>query len=248
MGLLDFFTKGKSLKEPIDLGLLYCDVHSHFIPGIDDGAKTIEDTLLLLKGMQEMGYKKIITTPHVMSDYYRNTTEIILRGIDEVKEAALKEDIKLDISASAEYYLDSDFTNLVKNKDLLTFSNNYVLFEVSYLNPPDNIDSMIFMLQSEGYKPIIAHPERYPYWYDSFEKYEQLADRGVLLQLNINSLTGHYSPKTQQVAEKLIEKNLISFIGSDCHHLGHQNLMQKAVYSPYLKKLFDSGKLLNSTL
>lgn len=231
-----------------DLSVIGVDMHSHFVPGIDDGAKTIEDALALLRGMEAFGYRKIITTPHVMGDFYRNTPETILGGLEKLKEAAVAEGISLELQAAAEYYDDFELDKKLDSEKLLTFGDQYLLFEVSYLNEPSNINSLIFKIITSGYKPVLAHPERYPFWYKRFDMFETLKEKGVLLQLNINSLTGHYSPEAKKVAEYLIDKNMVDFLGSDCHHIGHQQLMQKAVRTKALHKLLASGNLRNAQL
>ncbi len=249
MGLFNIFKKKKiCLETPVDLSILECDIHSHFIPAIDDGAKTIEDSVALITEMHHLGYKKVITTPHIMSDFYRNTPEIILDGLQKVKEALKKANIPIKIDVAAEYYVDYDLEKKMDEGKLLTFGNNHVLFEVSYLNAPENLHHIIFKMQTLGYQPVLAHPERYNFWHTNFEKYENLVEKGVKLQLNINSLNGYYSIATQKVAEQLIDKNMISFLGTDCHHQGHINLLKSVVYEPYLKKLIESGNLQNKTL
>jgi tyrosine-protein phosphatase YwqE len=249
MGLLNIFRKkNKRLETPVDLSLLGCDIHSHLIPNIDDGSKSIEDSISMITEFYNLGYKKIITTPHIMGDAYRNTPETILGGLENVKKALKENNLPVDRSAAAEYYLDFDFERKLDEGKLLTFGNNYLLFEISYLNPPDNMYHVIFKMQTMGYKPVLAHPERYNFWHGEFETYESIADKGVLLQLNINSLSGYYSLGTKKIAELMIEKNMISMLGTDCHHEGHINLMKQVVYEPYLQKLMESGKLLNSTL
>ncbi len=248
MGLFSRFKKNKRLTTPVDLSLVEVDMHSHFIPGIDDGAKTIEDSVEMISGMAELGYRKVITTPHIMSDYYKNTPEIILGGMENVKRALQKADVPIAMEAASEYYLDFDFERKLTEEKLLTFGKNYLLFEISYMNPPDNLFHVIFKMQTMGYKPILAHPERYNFWHTDFQKYEDFVDKGILLQMNINSLSGYYSMGTKLIAEKLIEKKMISFIGTDCHHSGHIKLMKDVVYEPYLKQLVESGMLLNHTL
>jgi protein-tyrosine phosphatase len=248
MSLISKIFGTKSVLPDADLGILQCDMHSHFIPGIDDGAKTLTDTLDMLRGMEAFGYKKVITTPHIMGDYYRNTPEIILGGLEHVREAAKEAGIQLELEAAAEYYFDFDLEQKLNSEKLLTFGKNYLLFEVSYLNAPENLDGLIFKMQTQGYKPVLAHPERYPFWYNSFETYERLHDKGVLFQLNINSLTGYYSPATKKIAERMIDQNMIDFVGSDCHHMGHQKLMQQARSNPHLHKLLASGMLKNNSL
>lgn len=231
-----------------DLSVLQVDMHSHFIPGIDDGAKSIEDSIALIQGMKELGYRKVITTPHIMSDGYRNTPEIIMAGLEKVKQAIKQAGIDIEFEAAAEYYYDFEFEKKVKEGNILTFGKNYLLWEVPFINPPDNMNQIIFEMLTKGYKPVLAHVERYGFWQHNFEKYQELADRGVLLQMNINSLTGHYSLPTRKAAQWLIDKDLISFVGSDCHHLGHIELIKKALTEPYLEKLLGSNKLLNKTL
>ncbi len=250
---MSFFSKifGPSSvsKVPVDLSSIKCDMHSHFIPGIDDGAKTMEESLAMLREFSSLGYKKVITTPHIMSDAYRNTPEIILAGLSQVRVALKTAGIPIEIDAAAEYYVDFDFERKVEEKKIFTFGNNFVLFELSFMNPPDNLFGVIFKMLTNGYKPILAHPERYNFWHQDFKKYEELVEKGVLLQLNLNSLSGHYGPATQKIAERMIDLNMISFIGSDCHHMGHIEIIRnRTVFQKSLYKLIESGKLLNNTL
>lgn len=248
MNLFNIFKKDTRLKTPVDISTLSCDIHSHFIPGIDDGAQTIEDSVQMLTEMYNLGYKKVITTPHIMGDFYKNTPEIILGGLEKVRTALKEANIPIEVEAAAEYYIDFDFEKKLNEEKLLTFGNNYLLFEISYLNPPDNLDHIIFKMQTHGYKPVLAHPERYNFFHSDFKKYEDFIEKGVLLQLNINSLTGHYSLSTKKIAEQMISKNMISFLGTDCHHFGHLELIKKVVYEKHLHQLFESGKLLNKQL
>jgi protein-tyrosine phosphatase len=235
--------------DPIDIaGLIKTDMHSHLIPGIDDGSKSMEESISLIRSFKEIGYSKIITTPHIMSDYFKNTPEIINEGLSKLKDELNKQKIEIEIEAAAEYYLDFDFIDKIHSEKLLTFGNNYLLFEVSYLNEPDNIDAVIFELQTSGYKVILAHPERYPFWGNNPNRFETLKDKEVFFQININSLAGHYSPGAKKVAEKLIELGMVNFIGTDCHHANHLKYMEEALRSPALHQLVQSGKLLNHTL
>lgn len=248
MSIFNIFKKNNRTSIPADLSILNCDIHSHFIPGIDDGAKTIEDSVQLIREMHNLGYKKVITTPHIMSDYFKNTPEIIFTGLEKVKNALKEADIPTKIEAAAEYYVDFDFERKLDKEKLLTFGDNYLLFEISYLHPPDNLHNIIFKMQSLGYKPILAHPERYNYFHNDFKKYESFIEKGVLLQMNINSLTGYYSIPTKKIAEEFVNKNMISFLGTDCHHSGHIDLIKKVIYEPYLHKLLESGTLLNKNI
>lgn len=252
MGLFSNIFGSKKKEEvlpPADYGLIKVDMHSHLIPGIDDGAQTLEESIGLIKGLKALGFTTLITTPHIMSDFYRNKPETILPGLDLVREEIAKQGLGVTIHAAAEYYLDGGFEKKIKEEKLLSFGKeNYLLFELSYLNRPDSMSRVIFDLISAGYKPILAHPERYPYFYDKFEVYKEIVDRGALLQLNTNSLTGYYSPGAKAIAERLIDEGLVSFIGTDTHKTGHVKALGMARQSPHLYRLIDSGKLKNLSL
>lgn len=204
------------------------DMHSHLLYGIDDGAKSLEDAVLMVKEFKKMGYRKLITTPHVMGDFYRNTPEIILGKLEQLRTQLAEEGIEMELHAAAEYYLDESLiAKLKKGEQLLTIGENYLLFETSYLNEPPNMFEAIALIKQNGYWPVLAHPERYQYLYRSFEKFEEIYEQQLSFQLNTNSLLGYYSKPAQVFAQKLIEKNMISFAGSDCHHLKHLEALQK---------------------
>ncbi len=245
--LSNLFSRNRNL-EPIDLSQIGLDLHSHLIPGIDDGAKTMEDSIAMIRKFKELGFDRITTTPHVMSDFYKNTPEIILGGLKAVREELEKQKINVEINAAAEYYLDETLEDLIKENKVLTIGENHVLFELPFMAEPPNLDSIIFELQTNSYVPILAHPERYSYWYSNFEKYQELHDKGVKLQLNMLSLIGHYSPQTQKIAERMIDADIVSFIGSDCHHMHHLELLDLVRRKKHFHQLLNSGSLLNATI
>ncbi|MCO6498812.1 MAG: histidinol phosphatase [Vicingus serpentipes] len=248
---MSFFSsifKREPNMPPADLSMVGVDFHSHLIPGIDDGSPDMESTIVMIQKFKEMGYQKIITTPHMMCDYYQNTPDKILKGLDEVREELVKQNINIEFFAAAEYNLDDGLSKLIKDKKILTFGDNYVLFELPFMSEPPNLQEIIFDLQMAGYKPILAHPERYSYWYRDFEKYEELKTRGVLLQLNLLSLTGHYSPETKKVAEKMVEANLIDGIGTDCHRIEHLLQFEDNLKLKHLHQLVNQENLLNKKL
>jgi protein-tyrosine phosphatase len=244
----NIFGKKEKVLESFNMAVLKTDVHSHFIPGIDDGSKSLEDSLELIGEMEKLGYSKVITTPHIMSDYYRNTPKIILGGLDLVRNALAKAGSKMQIEAAAEYYIDFDFQEKINEKKLLTFGDNYVLFEMPFIGEPKILNTVIFDMQMAGYKPVLAHVERYEFWHKEYEKIQALKEKGVLLQLNINSLSGYYSPQTRKMAEKMIDENMFDFLGSDCHNMNHVSLMQKTVTMPYLHKIAEYQGLINQKL
>ncbi|MEN9638681.1 MAG: hypothetical protein RLZZ262_549 [Bacteroidota bacterium] len=233
---------------PVDLAMVGLDMHSHLLPGIDDGAEDMDRSIELILHLKELGYHSAITTPHIFWDMYRNTTEGIRAKLEEVRAELKARDIDFRLDAAAEYYCDEHFENLIEKGDLLTFGNRYILFEVGFAAEHANMGRALFNLQLAGYKPILAHPERYEYWHGSLSKYEQLVDRDVALQLNITSLTGQYGPNVKRMSEKLIDAGFISYIGTDCHHMGHIQLTNAARTNVALRKLIESGKLLNHQL
>lgn len=234
--------------EPIDYAQIQTDIHSHLIPGIDDGSRSMDETIDLLKKFIDLGFKKVITTPHIMSDYFNNNKEIIYSGLEKVKEEILKQKLDIQIEAAAEYYTDTVFQDLIEKKDLLTFGENYVLFELSFQYEPANVKEVIFELTSAGYQPVLAHVERYPYYINKWNKIEEYLDRGVLLQLNLNSLTGGYGKDIKKMAESYIEKDLISMIGSDCHRMDHLLAMESLKKNKYAHQIIQKPDLINKLL
>jgi tyrosine-protein phosphatase YwqE len=238
----------KKLSKPVDLKPVAADMHSHLIPGIDDGARTIEDSLVLIRRMKGMGYRKLITTPHIQNDFYKNTPETIKDGLVKVKEAVNEEGLGIEVEAAAEYLIDDGFESKMESGDLMTFGDHYILIELSYYNPYPNIKEIIFNLQIEGYKVILAHPERYSYWFNDWQKFTDLKDRSVFFQLNAVSLSGHYPDPVQKIARKMVDEGLIDFIGSDAHNPHYLDSLDKARHEKTLDKLIKSGKLRNSQL
>jgi len=221
-------------------------MHSHLLAGLDDGVKSHEEALLIIQNFARLGYKKIITTPHIMSDYYRNEPEPILAKLEELKAFLALNQIQITIEAAAEYYLDETLiTKINDQKRLLTFGSNHLLFETNFFSEPFQLNEFIFNAITHGYKPILAHPERYQYM--TMQKAEDLKDRGVLLQLNIPSIVGFYGKPVERIAVKLIEAGLIDLVGSDCHNLLQFNALEDAFKNKNFKKAL-ALPLLNNKL
>ena len=237
MGIFSNLFKKKEVLPPFDLGRFNSDMHSHLIPGIDDGAQDMDQTIAMLAKFESLGYKKVVTTPHIMTDSFPNNPEIILSGLEKVKNEIKKVGIEIEIEAAAEYYFDETLMPKIKNKELLTFGDNYVLVEFAFHSPPQFLDQLFFELKTHGYRPVIAHFERYLYYLGKIDKAEKWRSEGINIQINLNSLFGQYGPEVQKQAEKLIDEGQFDFVGTDCHRIEHLMILEKNLSSPYLHKI-----------
>jgi protein-tyrosine phosphatase len=234
-------------KKPF-VNPLVVDMHSHLLPALDDGVQNFEDALSIVREFSKMGYKKLITTPHIMSDTYRNSADTILPKLAELNAFLHTQQVTTTLEAAAEYYLDDALMQkIASNEPLLTMGKKMLLFETGFLSEPLFLKEFIFSATTKGYQLIMAHPERYMYLQSDFSKIQDLLDRGVFFQINLSSLTGYYSKPAQKLAEKLIAKGHVHFLGSDCHTLNQTLLMKQALNSKWFKKAI-SLPLLNNML
>ena len=232
------FLFNKKLKPTDFFPSNYVDIHSHLLPGIDDGAKDIKSSIALIKHMYSSGIKQFRTTPHVMGDVWENSSSLI-----KEKEFLLKNTLKtqgytdIELNAAAEYMLDENFDQLLDTNDILTLKDNYILIEMSFFNTPYNLKELLIKIKQKGYVPILAHPERYHYYHNDFSQYEKLRKMGCLFQLNILSLTNHYGKSISKIAYKLLKEKQFTFVGSDTHHQRHLQLMESLMNSKTKKLL-----------
>jgi tyrosine-protein phosphatase YwqE len=243
--MLSFF---KKKYVPQRGPVLTVDLHSHFIPGIDDGSQNMEESLTLLRGMADLGYKKVITTPHIMVDAYKNTPEIITSGLEDVRQAIVQAGIEIEIDAAAEYYLDDGFLLLLEKGNLMPVNDEYLLFETSYISKPLQLEEMIFEIGAAGYTPLMAHPERYRYIRNPEKEYTRLKDLGVKFQVNLNSFGGHYGKSAQTLVSFIKEKGMIDFLGSDVHHKKQVETLSEVFVSEAYNDIFSKNKILNHFL
>ena len=244
--MIHFFKQKPFLQDLIPDN--FVDIHSHLLPGIDDGASSLDDTTSLIKGMEQIGITKFITTPHVMSEVWKNSKAKIEEKQKETIQKLTIPTIKDRFKAAAEYMIDDEFRQLFKNESLLTLKDNYVLVEMSYLNPPIELHLILNELQTAGYQPIIAHPERYNFYHGSLREYKKLKEIGCFFQLNILSTVGYYGMGVSKTSEILIENGLIDFIGTDVHHHKHLNCLKKRVIikkNDYLNPIMGNNFLFN---
>lgn len=217
--MLSFFKSKPILKDLLDGS--FVDIHSHVLPGIDDGAQNISKSIELAVSLEKIGVSQIITTPHINHYVWNNSPEIIQSKLEETQIAFTENTIQTPILAAAEYFMDDWFASHLKEGNLLTLKDNYVLVEMSYLTAPLNLYKIIFDLQVAGYIPVLAHPERYTFFHKKFIEYQKLKDAGCLFQLNLLAVVEYYGSKIAKATDDLLKKGMYDFCGTDVHHKNH---------------------------
>ncbi len=216
--IFNLFKSKPTLKELIPNG--FVDIHSHILPGIDDGAKNIDESLEMISEMKKMGFSKIIGTPHVFEGLYNNSKESIKKSY-ELLVKSYKGKNKIDFAA--EYLLDNSLIKKAQQNELLCIKDNLVLVEMSYISMPFNLYEILYEINVNGYQPVLAHPERYLFLHDKdrYKEYYKLKKNGCYFQLNLLSATDFYGPHIRKISSKLLSENLIDFVGSDIHSKRH---------------------------
>lgn len=217
----------------------YVDIHSHLLPGIDDGVKTIYQSAYIVEQFEKLGVQKIITTPHVMQDVWPNTSEIIQTKHKDLQQSLEALDIKITVAASAEYMLDDLFFTRIKEKDIIPLHGTYILVEMSTFNPPINLNEILFEIKLAGYTPILAHPERYSFYKDDINKFIELKESGFLFQLNLLSMSGYYGEKVKNMAIKLLQDHFFDFAGSDVHNYQQMEVLERGFASKQAVKIAE---------
>lgn len=246
MGIFSFLTGSSKSKEE-ELELPVVDLHSHFLPGIDDGSSSIDETLSMLRSFQDMGFRKVITTPHV-SEGFDNSPELIRAKLEEVRSAVNHAGLTIQVEAAAEYFLDENFlSTLREGREILSFGDRYVLVETAFMTKPIMLVETVKELQAAGYRPIYAHPERYNYLQGNWEAVKQIYNSGILFQVNALSFVGYYDEGPRRLAERLVDEGMVSFIGSDCHKPKHAANYAKARATKHYRKAVQN-QILNNWL
>lgn len=233
----------------MNYSLLRADIHSHLLPGIDDGADSLLNALELISGLKNLGFSKLITTPHIRSDMYKNTPSIINKKCELVNKELQKRKIEIGLHAAAEYFLDAYVLELLKKKEpLLTIKDGMVLVEFSVMHQAMNMKELIFELLMAGYKPIIAHPERYVYFHGKYEMLHAFLENGCLFQMNLLSASGHNGKTIADMTNYLVENDFYDFVATDIHHPGHLERLTKLRVNQKIQNLISGNRLLNQTL
>ena len=230
--IFNLFKSKPTLRELIPDGFI--DIHSHILPGIDDGAKDVNESKELIEGMKNLGFSKIIGTPHTYSGIYDNTNESIKNSFKKIKELSIN---NILIGFASEYMLEKSIIEKSENNSLLCLKDNHILVEMSYISKPTNLYEILFQIIHNGYRPILAHPERYRFIQNNFKEYYKLKKVGCLFQLNLLSSTNYYGKEVAKVSDKLLENNLIDFVGSDIHRKAHIEYFNKSINIKNIEKL-----------
>jgi protein-tyrosine phosphatase len=249
MSILDLLLRsGTKSKEALDLSWLGVDMHSHLIPGIDDGVQTMDEAVTIIGRLKKLGIKKIITTPHIMTEFYKNSPETILPGLEDLKSALTAYEVDIEIHAAAEYYMDEVFMQKVESGEkLLTIGGQYVLVETGFMSKPQMLLESFFALELQGYVPIFAHPERYLYLHNDQKLLQNLMQRNVIFQCNLLSFTGYYGKSVKKFAEMLVDEQQVMLLGTDTHNLRYVDALEELTNQKYYQKLKELP-LLNSSL
>lgn len=238
--MLTFFKSKSKLADLIPKG--YVDIHSHVLPGIDDGSKSLNETIMLLEGMRMLGIEGCVPTPHTLAYVWDNSKQEILDNFANTKEKLPLHLNEMLLNVATEYMVDDTFLERIKKEPLLTIVEKFVLIEMSYLNPFFDFSKVLFELQMMGYQPILAHPERYLYYHKEKNAYHRLKELGCLFQLNLLSTVGYYGKEVASVSDYLLKNNLVDFVGSDIHHQRHLSAFNNKVIIKSENELHDSMK------
>ena len=241
------FFKRSAPKIVPSFDFIGVDMHNHILPGIDDGSPNPEMSLRLLEQLQGLGYHSFCCTPHIISDVHPNTPETISGAATTLKQHLSTGKRQFPFSFAAEYMVNFDFDELVEQKNLLTIDGKRVLIEMSYAVESPNIRETVFSLITKGYQPVLAHPERYPYYHNpNMRDYEKLIDGGCEFQINMLSLGGYYGPPQKEIAAKLIKLGWVNWLGTDCHHLRHVDALTDLANNKKALKLMHEIKNLKN--
>ena len=244
--MFNFFNK---TKTPVRLPFS-TDIHCHVIPGVDDGSPDVATSVRLIERMQNWGITKIIASPHVTKGTFENTPETLDKAMLALQTALKEKSNYISLSHHAEYRLDEFSQAAFESGNVMTMPGNYIMIENPFVSEAWFIDNTIFELQVKGLTPVLAHPERYSYYFKNRDRYHRLHEAGAKFQVNLLSLAGSYGKEQREVAEYLIAKGLVDFIGSDLHNYRHADQIDEYLLTKNARNDFAAleGRLLNDKI
>ena len=197
------------------------DVHSHILFGIDDGSRTISESIELLKKLKSVGFNNVILTPHfILDSTYNSNYEANIKIYNELKERLLNENIDINIYLGNEIFIDKNVPTLLE-KNIITSLNGtkYVLVEFPMHNKLLNLEDMLYEIRSRGYEVVIAHPERYDAIKEDYSIVDTLREDGFLFQSNYSSILGYYGKDSIKLLKYMLKRHYIDFLGTDIHRI-----------------------------
>lgn len=242
------FFKKKNIPQPIFENLV-ADMHSHLLPGVDDGSGNIDTTIACLKVMESVGFKKMYLTPHFIKTRFPNVEDDIAARFLQLKREVDERDIEIDLAGvGGEYRIDSFFEQRLKESSFLKIAGEYVLVELSLNQQMMGSDRLIEEMQMNDHVVVLAHPERYLYMDSHCKDIERLRNSGVLIQVNILSLDGFYGPDSEKRAYRMIENGWVDFLGTDLHSMRYAEALIKASNNKKIEKIITKNQFLNSDI
>lgn len=245
-----FGSKKKDVNVKVfgKLAFLEVDMHNHLLPGIDDGSQSIDQSLSLISGLKDLGFKKFICTPHIMEGVHPNTRETITAAHQQLQRGLSEAELKVEALPAAEHMIDEGLGRLIGKDQLCVMPGGYVLIEMSYLAESNALFKTIYDIQMLGYKPILAHPERYNYYHHNFDMYKKVKDAGCLLQLNLLSISRYYGTEVKVAALTMIKSGMYDFVGTDLHHGKHLTALEQVIAKYPVRELLNTCPIRNATL
>lgn len=248
MNLKSFTALFRKTTPLTSYAFLSNDMHSHILPGIDDGAQDVTTSMELIEGLAELGFTGFCATPHVIADRYPNTPASIKGALERAQAELRKRNVNVTLTAAAEYLVDQDFANLLAGRKMQTIGQDHLLIEMPFIAPAPRIEDHIFNIQVAGLRPIMAHPERYRYWNERLAEWDRIHKLGCELQVNLLSLFGHYGKEAKKQAFKLIEADLVAYLGTDIHRVEQLKILKNGLSDRSVARLLEGRTFKNASL
>ncbi|MCH5327053.1 MAG: hypothetical protein J1E29_07620 [Duncaniella sp.] len=243
MSIFSIFS-GKKEALPLPIAT---DIHCHILPGVDDGSPDVETSVALVERMQKWGIRRIIATPHVTECSFENTPDILDPALDELQTTLRERGNTIEVIRSSENRIDDYFRELLKAGQIQLMPDDYILIENPFIQEPWQLDQFIYDLRIKGMRPILAHPERYHYYYErNSTRYAEMHRAGTYFQINILSLAGAYGKIEKKVAEELLERGMVDFLGTDLHNERHADIIDRYLTTSDARRHFAAmGSVMN---
>lgn len=207
------------------------DIHCHIVPGVDDGAKTLDDALAMLKIAESEGIKKIINTSHYHPQFKYTKGEDLLVELENFNKIIKENGIDVEVIIGNELYFDDSFLECIEKKEFYTLNNSkYVLVEFSPTNFPKKLSEVVYEFKIRGYVPILAHVERYNDIQQNPSLITEAIKEGALIQINASSVLGKGSSEAHRITEILLKNSLVHFVATDAHGPERRRPMIREAY------------------